>query len=102
MPKCAKHGCRVFRKHVDRVCTSVKRCLGHASRAKDLEQPQILKVSQNRGRAKRGPKILVYRSEGLSLRDMLSLGAWRMGLGCPGKILPSSPPSSSPKGSATF
>ena len=38
-----------------------------------------------------------YRSEGLPLRDMLSLGAWRMGLGCSGKILPSSsPPSSSP------
>ena len=27
----------------------------------------------------------------LPLRDMISLGAWRMGLGCPGKILPSSP-----------
>ena len=37
----------------------------------------------------------MYRSEGLSLRDMLSLGAWRMGLGCSGKILPS-PPSSPP------
>ena len=34
------------------------------------------------------------RSDGLSLRDMLSLGAWRMGLGCSGKILPSSPSSS--------
>ena len=35
----------------------------------------------------------------LPLRDMISLGAWRMGLGCSGKILPSpspSPPSSSP------
>ena len=32
------------------------------------------------------------RSEGLPLRDMLSLGAWRMGLGCSGKILPSSSP----------
>ena len=30
----------------------------------------------------------------LPLRDMLSLGAWRMGLGCSGKILP--PPSPSP------
>ena len=30
----------------------------------------------------------VYRSEGLSLRVMLSLGAWRVGLGCAGKILP--------------
>ena len=30
----------------------------------------------------------------LPLRDMISLGAWRMGLGCSGKILPS--PSSSP------
>ena len=28
----------------------------------------------------------------LPLRDMKSLGAWRMGLGCSGKILPSSPP----------
>ena len=39
----------------------------------------------------------LYRSERLSLRDMLSLGAWRMGLGCSGKIIPpsSSPPSSS-------
>ena len=27
----------------------------------------------------------IYRSEGLSLRDMLSLGAWRMVLGCSGK-----------------
>ena len=33
----------------------------------------------------------------LPLRDMISLGAWRMGLGCSGKILPSpSPPPSSP------
>ena len=32
----------------------------------------------------------------LPLRDMISLGAWRMGLGCPGKILPSPPPSSPP------
>ena len=32
----------------------------------------------------------------LPLRDMISLGAWRTGLGCSGKILPSSPsPSSS-------
>jgi hypothetical protein len=38
--------------------------------------------------------IYIYRGEGLSLRGMLSLGAWRMGLGCSGKILP--PPSSSP------
>ena len=30
--------------------------------------------------------IYIYRSEGLPLRDMLSLGAWRMGLGCSGKI----------------
>ena len=29
----------------------------------------------------------------LPLRDMLSLGAWRMGLGCSGKILPPLPPS---------
>ena len=49
--------------------------------------------------------IVLCRSEGLPLRDMLSLGAWRMGLGCSGKIIPPSPPSSpssSPKGSATF
>ena len=32
----------------------------------------------------------------LPLRDMISLGAWRMGLGCSGKILPSSPPPSPP------
>ena len=33
----------------------------------------------------------------LPLRDMISLGAWRMGLGCPGKILPPpSPPPPSP------
>ena len=32
----------------------------------------------------------------LPLRDMLSLGAWRMGLGFSGKILPPSPPSPSP------
>merc|ERR1711927_117436 len=32
----------------------------------------------------------------LPLRDMISLGAWRMGLGCSGKILPSPPPSSPP------
>ena len=32
----------------------------------------------------------------LPLRDMISLGAWRMGLGCSGKILPSPSPSSSP------
>ena len=32
----------------------------------------------------------------LPLRDMISLDAWRMGLGCSGEILPSSPPSSSP------
>ena len=32
----------------------------------------------------------------LPLRDMLSLGAWRMGLGCSGEILPSSPSPSSP------
>ena len=39
----------------------------------------------------------LHRSEGLPLRDMLSLGAWRMGLGCPGNILPSpSSPSPSP------
>ena len=37
-----------------------------------------------------------YRSEGLPLRDMSSLGAWRMGLGCSGKILPPSPSSPSP------
>ena len=30
----------------------------------------------------------------LPLRDMISLGAWRMGLGCSGEILPSPPPSS--------
>ena len=42
-----------------------------------------------------------YRSEGLSLRDMLSLGAWRMVLGCSGKILPPPPSSSSPKGSSS-
>ena len=36
------------------------------------------------------------RSEGFTLRDMISLGAWKMGLGCPGKILPSSPPPPSP------
>ena len=36
----------------------------------------------------------------LPLRDMLSLGAWRMGLGCSAEILPSSSPSpSSPEGS---
>ena len=34
------------------------------------------------------------RSEGLPSRDMLSLGAWRMGLGCSGKILPPPPPPS--------
>ena len=39
---------------------AAKRCLGHASQAEDLEQPQILRVSQNRGCTKRGPKILVY------------------------------------------
>ena len=32
----------------------------------------------------------------LSLRDMLSLGSCRMGLGCSGEILPSPPPSPSP------
>ena len=37
------------------------------------------------------PTILFQdRSEELSLLDMLSLGAYRMGLGCSGKILPSS------------
>ena len=36
-------------------------------------------------------KTNTSQSEGLSLRDMLSLGAWRMGLGCSGKTLPSSP-----------
>ena len=48
--------------------------------------------------------FMYCRSKGLSLRDMLSLGARRMGLGCSGKILLSSSPSSSssPKGSATF
>ena len=30
-----------------------------------------------------------YRREGLALTDVLSLGAWRMGLGCSGKYLPS-------------
>ena len=42
--------------------------------------------------------IYIYRSERLSLRDMLSLGTWKMGLGCSGKILPPSPspPPSSP------
>ena len=39
--------------------------------------------------------IYIYRSEGLPLRDMLSRGAWRMGLGCSWKILPP-PPSPSP------
>ena len=33
------------------------------------------------------------------LRDMLSLGAWRMGLGCSGKILPPPPPSPPPPSS---
>ena len=40
----------------------------------------------------------------MPLRDMISLGAWRMGLGCSGKILPSppsSPPPSSPPPSPT-
>ena len=32
----------------------------------------------------------------LPLRDMISLGAWRTGLGCSGKILPLSSPSFSP------
>ena len=32
----------------------------------------------------------------LPLRNMISLGAWRMGLGCSGKILPSSPSPSPP------
>ena len=32
-----------------------------------------------------------YRSEGFALRDMLSLGAWRMGLGCSGDIPPPPP-----------
>ena len=36
---------------------------------------------------------LMSRSKGLSLQDMLFLGAWRMGLGFSGKVLP---PSSSP------
>ena len=39
----------------------------------------------------------VCRSEGLSLRDLLSLGAWRMGLGCSRKIIPPPPSSPSPK-----
>ena len=45
-----------------------------------------------------GLYIYIYRSEGLPLRDMLSPGAWRMGLGRSGEILPSSssPSSSSP------
>ena len=34
----------------------------------------------------------------LPLRDMISLGAWRMGLECSGKILPSPPPSSPTRG----
>ena len=38
----------------------------------------------------------INRSEGLSLRDMLSLSAWRVGLGCSGKILPPPPSPSSP------
>ena len=38
----------------------------------------------------------------LPLRDMISLGAWRMGLGCSGKVLPSSPsPPPSPPPSPT-
>ena len=32
----------------------------------------------------------------LPLRDMISLGAWMMGLGCSGKILPSPSPPPSP------
>ena len=32
----------------------------------------------------------------LPLRDMISLGAWRMGLGCSGKMFPSSPSPPSP------
>ena len=47
----------------------------------------------------------LYGSEGLPLLDMLSLGAWRKGLGCSGKILPPPPspsPSSSPKVVAIF
>ena len=36
------------------------------------------------------------RSEGIPLRDMLSLGALGMGPGWPGKILPSPPSSPSP------
>ena len=36
----------------------------------------------------------------LPLRDMISLGAWRMGLGCSGEIPPSSSPS--PSSSAPF
>ena len=38
-------------------------------------------------------RILHIGVRELPLRDMISLGAWRMGLGCSGKILPSSPPS---------
>ena len=40
----------------------------------------------------------------MPLRDMLPLGAWRMGLGCSGNNIlpPSSWPSSSPRGSSTF
>ena len=34
-----------------------------------------------------GPFHMFDRSEGLSLWDMLSLGAWRMGLGCSGLVL---------------
>ena len=46
--------------------------------------------------------MYICRSEEFPLQDMLSLGAWRTGHGCSGKILlpPSSPsPSSSPRGS---
>ena len=46
-------------------------------------------------------EALQDRSEGLSLRDMLSLGAWRMGLGCSGKSLPL-PPSPPPARGVSF
>ena len=42
------------------------------------------------------PRTVKIGVRDLPLRDMISLGAWRMGLGCPGKILPSSSPSPPP------
>ena len=48
------------------------------------------------------PSRGLCRSEGIALRDMLSLGALGMGPGWPGKILPPSPSSSPPPSPKKF